>query len=154
MAEDVAVATVEPRLTAVVTETTTWEAFPTLWAQLLDDVYAVVRPRPELSPETGPGPRWQNVMLYKDDAPAVEVGVLVGRPFEAVGRVVASQLPGGRVVRAVHRGPFARLGRAHEAVHRLAAERGLELAGPRWEIYGHGSADPPDLETEVFYLLR
>jgi len=50
MAGDVVVATVEPRLTAVVAETTTWAAFPTLWASLLDEVYAVVRPRPELSP--------------------------------------------------------------------------------------------------------
>src|SRR6478672_3227387 len=70
MAGDVVVATVEPRLTAVVAETTTWEAFPALWARLLDEVYAVVRPRPELSPEPGPGPQWQNVMLYKDDRPA------------------------------------------------------------------------------------
>jgi effector-binding domain-containing protein len=154
MAGDVVVATVAPRLTAVVAETTTWEAFPSLWAPLLDEVYAVVRPRPELSPEPGPGPKWQNVMLYKDDAPAVEVGVLVGRTFEAVGRVVPSQLPAGRVAVAVHRGDYAGLGRAHDAVHRFAAARGLDLAGSRWEIYGHWSADPRDIETEVYWLLR
>jgi effector-binding domain-containing protein len=151
---EVAVETVDSRLTAVVAETTTWEAFPTLWARLLDEVYAVVRPRPELSPSRGFGHLWQNVMLYKDDVPAVEVGVLVGRPFEAVGRVVPSQLPAGRVATAVHRGDYAGLGRAHDAVHRFAAEQGLELASTRWEVYGHWSADPRDLETEVFWLLR
>ena len=93
-------------------------------------------------------------MLYNDDAPAVEVGVLVGRRFEAVERVVPSQLPGGRVAMAVHRGDYAGLGRAHDAVDRFAANRGLELAGPRWEIYGHWSADPGDIETEVYWLLR
>jgi effector-binding domain-containing protein len=154
MPGDVAVETVEARLTAVVAETTTWEAFPTLWARLLDEVYEVVRPRPELSPSRGTGHLWQNVMLYKDDVPAVEVGVLVSGAFEAVGRVVPSALPAGRVATAVHRGDFAGLGRAHDAVHRYAAENGLELAGPRWEVYGHWSADPRDLETEVFYLLR
>jgi len=154
MAGNVVVTTVAPRLTAVVAETTTWEAFQSLWAALLDEVYTVVRPRPELSPEPGPGPKWQNVMLYKDDAPAVEVGVLVGRTFEAVGRVVPSQLPAGRVAVAVHRGDYAGLGRAHDAVHRFAAARGLDLAGSRWEIYGHWSADPRDIETEVFWLLR
>jgi effector-binding domain-containing protein len=55
---------------------------------------------------------------------------------------------------AVHRGDYAGLGRAHDAVHRFAADRGLELAGPRWEIYGHWSGDPRDVETEVSYLLR
>jgi effector-binding domain-containing protein len=39
------------------------------------------------------------------------------------------------------------------AVHRFAAERGLELAGPRWEIYGHMSDDPAEIETEIHYLV-
>jgi effector-binding domain-containing protein len=99
-------------------------------------------------------PLLRAVVEVADDAPAVEVGVLVGRPFEAVGRVVPSQLPAGRVATAVHRGDYAGIGRAHDAVHRFAAERGLELAGPRWEIYVHWSADPREIETEVFWLLR
>ncbi len=148
------VATVAPRLTTVVAQTTTWEEFPGLWGQLLDEVYAFVRSREELASTPGPGPKWQNVMLYKDDAPAVEVGVLVGKAFSPEGRVIASRLPGGRAAVTIHRGDYAALDRAHEAVHRFAAERKLELAGPRWEIYGHGHGDPRELETEVFYLLR
>ena len=81
---------VAPRATAVVATTTTWEEFPALWRTLLDEVYAFVRPRPELSPEPGPGPDWRNVMLYKDDVPSVEVGVLVAGPFAPEGRVVPS----------------------------------------------------------------
>ena len=92
-------------------------------------------------------------MLYKDDAPSVEVGVLVGRRFAPEGRVVPSQLPGGEVAMTIHRGDFAALGDAHAAVHRFAAARELELAGPRWEIYGHGDVDPSELTTEVYYLL-
>ena len=53
----------------------------------------------------------------------------------------------------IHRGDYSALGDAHEAVHRFAAARGLELAGPRWEIYGHGHVDPSELTTEVHYLL-
>lgn len=45
-----------PRATAVVVLTTTWEEFPAVWASLLDEVYAVVRARPDLAPERGPGP--------------------------------------------------------------------------------------------------
>jgi hypothetical protein len=108
-----------PRATAVVALTTTWDEFPAVWASLLDEVYAVVRARPELAPEQGPGPVWRSVMLYKDDVPSVEVGVLVGATFAPEGRVVPSELPGGRVVVATHRGDYAQLGRAHEAVHRF-----------------------------------
>jgi effector-binding domain-containing protein len=143
----VVAATVEPRLTAVVAETTTWDEYPAVWPRLLDEVYGVVRPRLELSPGDG----WHNVMLYRDDRPSVEVGVLVSAPFSPVGRVVASQLPGGRVATITHRGDYAGLARAHDAVHTFAAEEDLELTGTRWEIYGHGHEDP--ISIEIYWLL-
>jgi len=144
---------VDPRTTAVVAQTTSWAEFPRLWGQLLDEVYGLVRGRPELA--TGAGSeRWQNVMLYKDQRPDVEVGVLVAGPFDPDGRVVPSELPGGEVATAVHRGDYATLGATHDAVREAAAARGRELAGPCWEIYGHWREDPRDLETEIFWLLR
>src|ERR1700758_3657785 len=95
--------TVGGRPTAVVAATTTWKEFPNLWGMLLGQVYEFVRRRPELA--TGDGDeRWQNVMLYRDQRPDVEVGVLVSQRFETPGRVVASSLPGGEVATAVHRG--------------------------------------------------
>ena len=145
--------TVEPRPTAVVAQATTWERFPSLWGQLLDEVYRFVRDRHDLA--TGDGAElWQNVMLYKDDTPEVEVGVLAARPFAGEGRVTPSALPGGEVATAVHRGDYARLSATHDAVRGHVAARGRELAGPRWEIYGHWREDPSELETEVFWLLR
>ena len=146
-------ATVDPRPTAVIAQTTTWGEFPRLWGKLLDEVYRFVRGYPELA--TGEREeRWQNVMLYKDQRPDVEIGVLVSQPFEPRGRVVPSELPGGEVATAVHRGDYAKLGETHDAVRAAAAGRGRELAGPCWEIYGHWREDPNELETEVFWLLR
>ena len=60
-------------------------------------------------------------MLYKDQRPDVEVGVLVSQPFEPHGRVVCSQLPGGEVATAVHRGDYGGLGATHDAVRAHAA---------------------------------
>jgi effector-binding domain-containing protein len=146
--------TVAPRLTAVVAQTTTWDRFPGLWKQLLDEVYDFVKDSEELASTAGPGPKWRNVMLYKDDAPSVEVGVLVRTSFSPNGRVISSRLPGGKAAMTTHRGDYAQLDRAHEAVHRFARVQELELAGPRWEIYGHWRRDPRELETDVYYLLR
>jgi effector-binding domain-containing protein len=149
----VILATIQPRLTAVVAESTTWAEFPALWGQLLDEVYRFVRGNEHLG--TGPAPEaWQNVMLYKDDKPSVEVGVLVSERFEPSGRVVLSELPGGETAMAVHRGNYAKLGVTHDAVRAHAEAEGRQLAGPRWEIYGHWREDPSELETEVYYLLR
>ncbi len=145
--------TVGPRPTAVVAQTTTWKEFPGAWRGLLDEVYRFVRSRSDLA--TGDGDeKWQNVMLYKDDRPDIEVGVLAAGPFAPEGRVISSELPGGEVATAVHHGSYHGLRVTHDAVREHAAAHGRELAGPRWEIYGHWREDPSELETEVFSLLR
>ena len=144
---------VSPRTTAVVAQTTTWAEFPSLWGRLLGEVYGFVRGRPELATGSG-GELWQNVMLYKDQRPDVEVGVLVTAPFEPEGRVIASELPAGEVATATHRGDYALLGATHDAVRDHVASVGRELAGPCWEIYGHASPDPDEQTTDVFWLLR
>ena len=143
----------EARTTAVVARTTTWQEFPKLWGPMLSTVYEFVRPRPELATGSG-AERWQNVMLYKDQRPDVEVGVLVSRPFHPDGQVTLSSLPAGEVATATHRGDYARLGDTHAAVREYASAHGRELAGPCWEIYGHAVPDPSQAETEVFWLLR
>jgi len=146
MEYDVELTTTAESPTAVVAATTTWERFPTLWKEMLDQVWAFLR-------EGDLRTDGHNVMLYKDDVPNVEVGVQVTRPFTPKGRVIPSRLPGGRVARTVHRGPYDRLSEPHRAVRAWCAARGLALAGPRWEIYGDWREDPAELETEVCYLL-
>jgi effector-binding domain-containing protein len=93
-------------------------------------------------------------MLYKDQRPDVEVGVLVSGPFRAQGPVILSALPAGEVATTTHRGEYAKLGVTHKAVCEYAEALGRELAGPCWEIYGHPGPDPSETETEVFWLLR
>ena len=145
--------TAKARPTAVVAQATTWGEFPRLWGRLLDEVYAVLRDGEAPDATRQARPRWQNVMLYKDDVPNVEVGVLASGPFATNGRVVPSVLPAGEVAMTVHRGPYSELDRAHRAVRDWCAARGRQLAGARWEIYGHWREDPRELETEVCYLL-
>ena len=126
-----------PREMAVVATATSWAEFPRLWPALLDEVRERAQGR--------------NVMLYRDDVPNVEIGVLVRGAFTPGGRVIRSELPAGEVVAVTHRGPYDQLGAAHEAVLRHIAEHGLEKTGVRWEIYGPWQEEP---ETEVFWQIR
>src|SRR5947207_6359365 len=96
MESEVELTTTAESPTAVVAATTTWERFPTLWKEMLDQVWAFLR-------NSDLRTNGHNVMLYKDDIPNVEVGVQVTRPFMPTGHVVPSKLPGGRVARTVHR---------------------------------------------------
>src|SRR3984957_18014689 len=140
-AEPVRFVTVEAQRTAVVAQTTTWDEFPSLWGLMLGQVYEFVRPRPEFA--TGAGEElWQNVMLYKDQRPDVEVGVLVSGPFQSEGPVMLSALPAGDVATATHRGDYAKLGVTNQTVRDHAVAHGRGLAGSCWEIYGHAPPDP------------
>jgi effector-binding domain-containing protein len=143
---NVSQSTVDALPTAVIAETTSWEAYPELWPRLLGEVWTAIGPRRS---EIAPG---RNVMLYKDDVPNVEVGVEVAGSFASLGRVTASTLPAGRVVMTTHRGSWD-VGPAHRAAIDECERLGLERVGPRWEIYGHFDA-PGDEEVEIYYLVR
>ena len=146
MSYQMTVTDVVTRPTAVVAATTTWQEFPTLWKELLDEVWACLR-------AGGVHRGCRNVMLYRDDVPHVEIGVELSEACPLTGRVVASALPRGQVAWTVHRGPYAGLASAHRAVLDWCATEGRRPAGPRWEIYGPHSDDPAELWTEVYYLL-
>jgi effector-binding domain-containing protein len=135
------------RPTAVVAATTTWQEFPTLWRDLLDEVWTCLR-------AGGVVHGCRNIMLYWDDTPHVEVGVELHVPCPLTGRVAASTLPAGQVAMTVHRGPYAGLAAAHRAVLDWCAAQGRRPAGPRWEVYGPHRDDPAAVWTEVYYLLR
>jgi effector-binding domain-containing protein len=134
------------RPTAVVAAATTWRDFPSLWGQLLGEVWDCVR-------AGGIHRGCRNVMLYLDNVPNVEVGVLLGQPCSLTGRVVASALPAGTAAMTIHRGPFGDVRAAHEAVIGWCAAHGHRTSGIRWEIYGPHNDDPAEQWTEVYWLL-
>jgi hypothetical protein len=76
--------------TAVVAATTTWQEFPALWKQLLDEVWTCLR-----AADIHRG--CPNVMLYKDDVPHVEVGVVLNQPCPLSGRWWSRALLAGQV---------------------------------------------------------
>jgi effector-binding domain-containing protein len=143
---EVTVAAVPARRTAVIAAVTTWREFPTLWGQLLGEVWGCLR-------EGGIERGCRNVMLYRDSVPTVEVGVLLDQPCLLTGRVVASTLPAGTAATTVHRGSFADLGAAHDAVVGWCAAQGHRLTGTRWEVYGPHDDDPAQQWTEISWLV-
>jgi effector-binding domain-containing protein len=146
MEYDVTLVDVPARRTAVVAAVTTWHEFPRLWPKLSGEVWECLRAH---GIERG----CRNVMLYGDNVPTVEVGVLLDQPCELTGRVVASELPAGLTATTVHHGSFAELGMAHDAVLAWCAAHGQRPTGTRWEVYGPHDDDPARQWTEVSWLL-
>lgn len=96
----------------------------------------------------------RNLALYLDDAISLEVVVEVTEPFVGTDLVTCSSTPAGTVASTQHVGPYERLGEAHKAIRRWCADQGHVLAGPNWEVYGHWTDGPEQLQTDVYYLLQ
>src|SRR6266576_2272857 len=98
----------------------------------------------------------RHVAVYRDDQVNLEIGVEMDGPFAGTGEVVGSSVPVGLVASTVHFGPYQKLRAAHAAIHEWCGRNGYELAGPKWEIYGHWlqewNNDPSKIRTDVFYL--
>ena len=86
---EVAVVDVPAERTAVVTAVTTWQEFPTLWRRLSSEVWDCLR-------SNGIEQGCRNVIIYRDSAPTVEVGVLLDHPCALTGRVVNRMLRAGQ----------------------------------------------------------
>ncbi len=136
------------RPTAVIAARTSWREFPALWPVLLGEVWAWLRAG---GIESG----CRNVMVYRDDAPIVEVGVELSAPGPFTGRIVASTLPGGRAAMTTHRGSYAGLASAHQAVLDWCAAQGERVTRTRtrWEVYGPHRDDVEQVWTEVYWQL-
>ena len=88
-----------------------------------------------------------------------EVGVPVGRPVAAAGRVKPSQLPAAKVAMAAYRGPYEGLGGAWGAWGELGAwikANGHTPGAGLWESYAVGpesGPDPASWRTELHRVL-
>jgi effector-binding domain-containing protein len=75
----------------------------------------------------------------------VAAGVATAAPFEPAGEVVASTLPGGRAVTALHVGPYERLERTYRDLLAALDRAGLVLRPiGMWEEY----LTDPDVEPD------
>jgi effector-binding domain-containing protein len=99
----------------------------------------------------------QNIFIYRAataDELTVDFCVGVTAPFTAVGNVLPLETPSGLAAMTTHHGDYGRLGDANEAIVAWCRAHDRLRAGPSWEVYGHWHADPTQLRTDVYYLLR
>jgi effector-binding domain-containing protein len=102
------------------------------------------------------GPPFAVYHSYGDEEVDFEAGLPVAEPVGGEGRINASELPGGPAAVATLVGPYATIGRLHEALDALVHERGTGHAGPPREVYWSGPGDEPDSSkwrTDVIYPL-
>ncbi len=81
------------------------------------------------------GPPFSRYHAWNDAEIDLEAGIPVLAKVEAKGRVVNSELPGGRLVTCWHIGPYEKLTGAHEGLQAHLKAKGLKARGGVWEVY-------------------
>jgi AraC family transcriptional regulator len=102
------------------------------------------------------GPPLVRYHAWRDDRGTLEVAVRVRMGTEGRGRVVASTLPGGRAVVAVHVGPYSGLKETWAEVHAFMKEQGVEGREAPWEVYlsDCNEVPPERLLTRIVWPIR
>ena len=140
-----------PRILAAVRQRVSIKDIATAFKPALDAVWDFLGKHPGLRTDG------HNVFLYHHERPdimPIDFGVEVVRPFAGEGEVACATTPAGEAAVTVHRGPYAQLAQAHQALHRWCADNGRKIGSHSLEIYGDWSDDPNQLETTIQYLLR
>jgi effector-binding domain-containing protein len=102
----------------------------TAQGESLHELWRLLRDR-GITPAGTPFVRYHT---FGDGETDVEIGVPVADAVVGEGRVVATELPGGRAVTTVHLGAHDRLGEAYNRLGEGVAAHG-QANGPAWEVY-------------------
>jgi effector-binding domain-containing protein len=151
MSYEVKIQTLPPRILAAVRRRVAIRDIPTAFKPALDKVWAFLGSHPGLRTDG------HNIFLYHHESPEImpiDFGVEVVRSFVGEGDVACVSTPAGEAAVVVHRGPYAQLSDAHQALHRWCAANGRTIGAHSLEIYGDWSEDPEKLETTIEYLLQ
>jgi len=152
MTYEVKVQTLSPRILAAVRRRVARGEVPRAFKPALDNVWTF------LGKHQGLRTDGHNVFLYHPSSPRspfmdVDFGVEVVREFVGEEDVACVTTPAGEAAVAIHRGPYAGIGAAHQALHQWIAANG-RTGTYSLEIYGDWSEDPQKLETTIEYLLE
>ncbi len=81
----------------------------------------------------------------------IEVVVAVEGTVRAGGEIRSYSLPGGKMARLIHRGPYEETGQSYQRIMDWIAKKGLHVNGPIREIYHNNPMEvkPEDICTEI-----
>lgn len=94
---------------------------------------------------------------YKEDDADVETALPVRKSKQAEG-ITIRELPGGKAISLIHKGPYEQIGRAYEKLTNYAKQHGLNCTLPTRMVYLKGPGlifkNPKNYLTEVIFLLK
>jgi effector-binding domain-containing protein len=144
--------------TLAIRDTTRVESIPDKIGKIYSEIMAFMGKK-RIAPAGAPFAYWHNMNAESISKGVfdMECGFPVGAPFKGEGNIIASKLPGGKVVTAMHIGPYDTLVKTYEFIQIWIKENGLQVAEDMWEIYLTDPCKEPDSSkwmTEICWPLK
>jgi len=82
----------------------------------------------------------------------IDVAFPIGAPIDESGEFKVYEMPGGKMARVVHKGPYDQCETAYNAVLAWIAENGKQIVGPVREVYPNDprAVAPEAILTEIY----
>lgn len=119
--------------------------------QLFGEVYGYLSTQP-----TRPGMPFSLYHEPPGETITFDAGALVAAAVPGTDRIKSITLPGGRVVKAMHTGPYDTLAASYAELQAWVTDAGEQLGEVAWEVYltdPDAEPDPAKWQTEIFWTL-
>lgn len=93
------------------------------------------------------------MMFHKWD---LEIGMPVTQATEGEGEIIATEIPAGRYLKALHRGPYKTMGQTYNRMTAYAREHNLSIGDHALELYLNDprAVGPEGTETEIHLAIK
>lgn len=86
----------------------------------------------------------------------IDAGFVVSEPLSGKGEVKAGEIPGGKQLSCLHKGPYKDCDKAYNAMMQYVEENGYEPTGVSYEFYYNSPDEVPESEllTKIMFPLK
>jgi effector-binding domain-containing protein len=150
MIKDIKIADIAPQRAMAIRETVSNEAIANVMGEFFGEVIGYMTSH-NIQPL---GPPFAYYYSYDQNTTDMEVGFPCSETKKGEGRVKATTIPGGKVVTAVHIGPYDKLVDSYNEMLRWMSEHSLKPKKEMWERYLTSPESMQDTSqhiTELFW---
>lgn len=158
MKVDIRIKDISGQITLVIRESTTIVAIPERMGQIFSEIIDFMN-RNGIKPAGAPFAYWHNMNSegISKGVLDMECGFPIEAPIEGEGQIKASKLPGGKVVTAMHIGPYETLHETYNIIQSWIEENGYEGEDNIWDTYltnPREAQDESNWMTEISWPIK
>jgi len=158
MMPDIKIKEIMEQPTLTIRESAAVATIPERMGQIFSEIIAFMGKK-GIAPAGAPFAYWHdmNPESMSKGVFDMECGFPVSTPVEGEGQIKASRLPGGKVITAMHIGPYESLAQTYEAVLAWINEKGYKVSEDMWETYLTNPCEVPDKSkwmTEILWPMK